>query len=53
MKTINKPKKELVQTPIFEPFPEPRTMPEGWDLSALLPDSNPPDVDPFKDLSAN
>lgn len=24
---------EVQQGPIFEPFPEPRTMPEGWDLS--------------------
>ena len=26
------------ETPIFEPFPEPQTMPSGWDLSELAPD---------------
>ena len=24
------------ETPIFDPFPEPKTMPTGWDLSALV-----------------
>ena len=42
MNTVIKPKKMPVQTPIFEPFPEPRTLPEGWDLSALMPGSNLP-----------
>lgn len=28
------------QEPLFEPFPEPRTMPEGWDLSAFNSDKN-------------
>lgn len=26
------------ETPIFDPFPEPQTMPSGWDLSGLTPD---------------
>jgi hypothetical protein len=29
------------ETPIFEPFPEPNTMPSGWDLSGLTPDPVP------------
>ena len=28
------------QEPLFEPFPEPRTMPEGWDLSGFNSDKN-------------
>jgi hypothetical protein len=33
---MNIPKKsnqETEQTPIFDPFPKPQTMPSGWDLS--------------------
>lgn len=26
---------------IFEPFPEPQTMPSGWDLSGLVADQLP------------
>ena len=29
------------ETPIFDPFPEPNTMPSGWDLSGLAPDPTP------------
>ena len=53
MNTPAKPKKELDQTPIFEPFPEPRTLHEGWDLSALLPGSNLPLDVQFEDSSTN
>jgi hypothetical protein len=28
-------------SPIFDPFPEPNTMPSGWDLSGLVPDPMP------------
>ncbi len=35
------------EAPIFEPFPEPNTMPSGWDLSGLI--SKP---EPASDLSA-
>jgi hypothetical protein len=34
------------ETPIFHPFPEPSTMPSGWDLSGLVPDSAPASVSP-------
>ena len=33
------------ENPIFEPFPEPQTMPSGWDLSELTPDSQPASVE--------
>jgi hypothetical protein len=29
------------ETPIFHPFPEPSTMPSGWDLSGLTSDPQP------------
>jgi hypothetical protein len=35
---MNAPKKsnqETEQTPIFDPFPKPQTMPSGWDLSGF------------------
>ena len=40
---MNMPKKmdsESAQTPIFDPFPKPQTMPSGWDLSGLVPTQN-------------
>lgn len=27
---------ESAQTPVFDPFPEPQTMPKGWDVSGLV-----------------
>ena len=30
------------EAPIFDPFPEPNTMPSGWDLSGLTPDPRLP-----------
>jgi hypothetical protein len=33
MNTPNKKYQESTQTPIFDPFPKPQTMPSGWDLS--------------------
>jgi hypothetical protein len=29
------------EAPIFDPFPEPNTMPSGWDLSGLTPEPTP------------
>lgn len=29
------------ETPIFDPFPEPGTLPSGWDLSSLTPNPRP------------
>jgi len=51
MNTSGKPQKETEQLPIFEPFPEPRTMPEGWDLSGLLAGSQLSDVKPLDNIS--
>ncbi|GAB4532989.1 MAG: hypothetical protein Fur0018_21960 [Anaerolineales bacterium] len=34
----------VVSQPIFEPFPEPNTMPSGWDLGALSSDPQPAPV---------
>lgn len=28
--------RDVFQSHCFDPFPEPRTIPSGWDLSALL-----------------
>ncbi len=28
--------RDFVQTDCFDPFPEPRTIPSGWDLSGLF-----------------
>lgn len=35
---------EVFPSPIFDPFPEPQTMPKGWDLSGFAPAPSPPPV---------
>lgn len=35
----------ISDTPIFDPFPEPNTMPSGWDLSGLTRDTEPAPID--------
>jgi hypothetical protein len=37
------------EAPIFDPFPEPNTMPAGWDLSGLTSDPAPAPVAPIED----
>lgn len=39
-------------TPIFDPFPEPRAYPSGWDLSGFLPASGLPAAEPAEDEAA-
>ena len=36
MSTNSNEEKKVPEPPIFEPFPKPNTMPDGWDLSALV-----------------
>jgi hypothetical protein len=43
----------IVESPIFEPFPEPNTMPSGWDLSGLTPDPVPAPADLADDMPEN
>jgi len=47
-----KEKVEDVQAPIFDPFPEPNTMPSGWDLSGLIPDTRPCSPSPAENSAA-
>ena len=42
-------KPNVPETPIFEPFPEPSTMPSCWDLSGLAPDPEPVPTTPVED----
>ena len=35
---------EATQTQWFDPFPEPHTIPSGWDLSELYPGPQPTSV---------
>jgi len=37
------------EAPIFEPFPEPNTMPSGWDLSGLVTEPEPAPVSSAND----
>jgi len=34
------------EAPIFDPFPEPNTMPSGWDLSGFTRDLQPASAAP-------
>jgi len=36
---------DFVQTDWFDPFPEPHTIPSGWDISGLLSDPQPASVE--------
>lgn len=45
MSTPNEPP-NISESPIFDPFPEPSTMPSGWDLSGFTPDTQPAPVPP-------
>ena len=29
--------RDIFQSPCFDPFPQPQTIPAGWDLSGLFP----------------
>jgi hypothetical protein len=37
--------------PIFEPFPEPQTMPKGWDFSGILSAPVPATAQPAGDVA--
>jgi hypothetical protein len=44
--------RDLVPADCFDPFPEPRTIPSGWDVTGLFPETrmdlvaeDPPDTD--------
>ena len=50
--TTPKEKIESVQVPIFDPFPEPNTMPSGWDLSGLILDTRLVSISPAEDPAA-
>ena len=39
------------ETPIFDPFPEPNTMPSGWDLTGFTPEPAPATATPSEDNS--
>jgi hypothetical protein len=39
--TTQNEERDVFQTHCFDPFPEPQTIPAGWDMSALLPAPEP------------
>lgn len=40
---------EVFPSPIFDPFPEPRAYPSGWDLSGFAPAASLPVAQPADD----
>ncbi|HSG45930.1 MAG TPA: hypothetical protein VLA72_22545 [Anaerolineales bacterium] len=43
--------KEVVRSEYFDPFPEPQTIPSGWDMSAILTAPTSDSVQQTKDSS--
>ena len=43
--------RDVFQTHCFDPFPEPQTIPAGWDLSTLLSTAEPVFVQQADDSS--
>ena len=52
MSTTPNEDRNTIQEPIFDPFPEPNTMPAGWDLSELTSDPQPAPATPADDPEA-
>ncbi len=48
--TTQNEERDVFQTHCFDPFPEPQTIPSGWDLSALFAD---PKIDPVSETDAS
>jgi len=42
---------DIYQTPVFDPFPEPNTIPPGWDLNWLNKDSESTLDEPIDELA--
>jgi hypothetical protein len=42
-----------VQNPAYNPFPEPQTIPSGWDTSVFFSSPQPAPTDPPVDLTEN
>jgi len=45
--------RDLFQSDYFDPFPQPQTIPSGWDLSGLFPTPLPESVESADDLAGN
>lgn len=52
MNTPNK-NQDTVQTAAYNPFPEPQTIPSGWDTSAFASPSQPASTEKTNILSEN
>ena len=44
-------KQDTVQTSAFNPFPEPQTIPSGWDMSELFSMPQPAPVEKLDDVA--
>ncbi len=44
---------DTAQSQYFDPFPQPQTIPSGWDLSALLSTSEPASIEHVTDSAEN
>lgn len=49
--TTQDEERDVFQTHCFDPFPEPQTIPSGWDTSAFLSTPVPDSVQQMEDSS--
>ena len=45
--------RDVFQSQFFDPFPQPQTIPSGWDLSGLFPASQIDSEQPADDYAEN
>jgi hypothetical protein len=45
--------RDVFQSHCFDPFPQPQTIPSGWDLSGLFPSQQPDSDQPADDSAEN
>ncbi len=43
--------RNVSDAPLFDPFPEPQTMPKGWDFSGIMPTESLPAVEAAQDAA--
>lgn len=45
--------RDVFQSDYFDPFPQPQTIPSGWDLSALFPPPVPESLESADELAGD
>ena len=51
--TTHYEERDVFRTHCFDPFPEPRTIPNGWDTNTILSAPNPASAQQAEDTTEN